>query len=131
MAGVHGAPIAAGQRAPEPEGSVLIVTIDEKEDFRLGLLLDQTFPGVRTQMVSSVINPAGTGRKAEFSGRTSICSFFSSRKRRRNPTHALGDGKTSPCQSNGSRFERRDLEKTAARGHVGKAGEQTVLIRCT
>jgi adenine-specific DNA-methyltransferase len=50
-----------------PERSVLIVTIDEKEVHRLGLLLDQTFPGVRTQMVSSVINPAGTGRKSEFS----------------------------------------------------------------
>jgi len=50
-----------------PEASVLIVTIDEKEVHRLGLLLGQLFPGVRTQMVSSVINPAGTGRKNEFS----------------------------------------------------------------
>ena len=50
-----------------PEASVLIVTIDEKEVHRLALLLSQTFPGVRTQMVSSVINPAGTGRKNEFS----------------------------------------------------------------
>lgn len=50
-----------------PEKSVLIVTIDEKEVHRLALLLSQTFPGVRTQMVSSVINPAGTGRKNEFS----------------------------------------------------------------
>lgn len=58
-----------------PERSVLIVTIDEKEVHRLALLLDQTFPGVRTQMVSSVINPAGTGRKSEFS-RTNEYIFF-------------------------------------------------------
>ncbi|MCU0310721.1 MAG: hypothetical protein MUE36_07240 [Acidimicrobiales bacterium] len=58
-----------------PERSVLIVTIDEKEVHRLGLLLDQTFAGSRTQMVSSVINPAGTGRKSEFS-RTNEYLFF-------------------------------------------------------
>ena len=33
-----------------PENSVLIVTIDEKEYLRLGLLLDQVFPGQRIQM---------------------------------------------------------------------------------
>jgi len=49
----------------KPEDSVLIVTIDEKEHLRLGLLLEQTFPGVKVQMVSSVINPAGTGRQNE------------------------------------------------------------------
>jgi adenine-specific DNA-methyltransferase len=58
-----------------PERSTLIVTIDEKEVHRLALLLDQTFPGVRAQMVSSVINPAGTGRKSEFS-RTNEYVFF-------------------------------------------------------
>jgi adenine-specific DNA-methyltransferase len=50
-----------------PERSSLIVTVDENEVHRLGLLLDQTFAGVRTQMVSSVINPAGTGRQNELS----------------------------------------------------------------
>ena len=59
----------------KPERSALIVTIDEKEVHRLGTLLAQTFPGVRTQMVSSVINPAGTGRKNEFS-RTNEYLFF-------------------------------------------------------
>ena len=39
-----------------PDDSVLIVTIDEKEYLRLGLLLDQTFPEARIQMVTSVIN---------------------------------------------------------------------------
>ncbi|MCQ4620284.1 site-specific DNA-methyltransferase [Corynebacterium sp. CCUG 71335] len=50
-----------------PEDSVLIVTIDEKEYLRLGLLLEQTFPGARIQMVSVNISPRGTSRKNEFS----------------------------------------------------------------
>ena len=41
-----------------PEDSVLIVTIDEKEYLRLGLLLEQVFPNDRIQMISSLINPA-------------------------------------------------------------------------
>ena len=36
-----------------PEDSVLIVTIDEKEYLRLGLLLEQTFPEATIQMVTS------------------------------------------------------------------------------
>lgn len=48
------------------ESSVLIVTIDEKEYLRLGLLLEQTFPEAEIQMVSSVINPKGTARGNEF-----------------------------------------------------------------
>lgn len=49
-----------------PEDSVLIVTIDEKEYLRLGMLLEQTFPESRIQMISSVINPTGTQRKNSF-----------------------------------------------------------------
>jgi adenine-specific DNA-methyltransferase len=58
-----------------PRSSVLIVTIDEKEYLRLGLLLEQAFHGVKVQMVSSIINPAGTGRQNEFS-RTNEYLFF-------------------------------------------------------
>lgn len=50
-----------------PADSVLIVTIDEKEYLRLGLLLEQTFPEGSVQMVSSAINPKGTARANEFS----------------------------------------------------------------
>jgi len=50
-----------------PADSVLIVTIDEKEYLRLGLLLEQTFPEGNIQMISSVINPKGTARANEFS----------------------------------------------------------------
>ena len=49
-----------------PKDSVLIVTIDEKEYLRLGMLLEQMFPEARMQMISSVINPYGTQRLNEF-----------------------------------------------------------------
>lgn len=49
-----------------PENSVLIVTIDEKEYLRLGLLLEQTFPEARITMVSSSINAAGATRQGTF-----------------------------------------------------------------
>ncbi|WP_454295761.1 site-specific DNA-methyltransferase [Salana multivorans] len=50
-----------------PDDSVLIVTINEKEYLRLGLLLEQTFPEADIQMVSSVINRAGSPRSGRFS----------------------------------------------------------------
>jgi adenine-specific DNA-methyltransferase len=50
-----------------PEDSVLIVSIDEKEYLRLGLLLEQVFAGCRRQMVTVVISPAGQARGSEFS----------------------------------------------------------------
>lgn len=50
-----------------PDDSVLIVTIDEKEYLRLGLLLEQTFPEANIQMVTSSIKPSGSQRGDEFS----------------------------------------------------------------
>lgn len=55
--------------------SVLIVTIDEKEYLRLGILLEQLFPEAYIQMVSSVINPKGNARTNYFS-RTDEFIFF-------------------------------------------------------
>lgn len=49
-----------------PDDSVLIVTIDEKEYLRLGLLLEQTFKDARIQMISSNINPASASRAGAF-----------------------------------------------------------------
>lgn len=50
-----------------PTNSVLIVTINEKEYLRLGMLLEQTFPNASMQMVSDVINPrAGVARSGSF-----------------------------------------------------------------
>lgn len=50
-----------------PSNSVLIVTIDEKEYLRLGLLLEQLFPEATIQMVTSVIAPQGQQRPGQFS----------------------------------------------------------------
>ena len=48
-----------------PDDSVLIVTIDEKELHRLGLLLEQLFPDAVQQMITIVINPLGQARRQE------------------------------------------------------------------
>ncbi|WP_428242955.1 site-specific DNA-methyltransferase [Gynuella sp.] len=50
----------------KPEESVLIVTIDEKEYLRLGMLLEQIFPEARIQMITSLINPKGVARGQDF-----------------------------------------------------------------
>lgn len=50
-----------------PKNSVLIVTIDEKEYLRLGLLLEQTFPEAKIQMVTCVISSQGSTRDGIFS----------------------------------------------------------------
>jgi adenine-specific DNA-methyltransferase len=58
-----------------PADSVLIVAIDEKEYVRLGMLLQQTFPDARIQMISTMINPAGGARSDAF-GRNDEYLFF-------------------------------------------------------
>ena len=55
------------KRLLNPENSVLIVTIDEKEYLHLGCLLEEMFPEARIQMISTVINPKGNRRDNEFS----------------------------------------------------------------
>lgn len=60
-----------------PDNSVLIVTIDEKEYLRLGLLLEQTFPEGKMQMVSSLINPTGAIRTNEFTRTNEFIYFVS------------------------------------------------------
>lgn len=50
-----------------PSCSSLIVTIDEREYLRLGLLLEQIFPEATIQMVTSLIKPSGSQRAGEFS----------------------------------------------------------------
>lgn len=58
-----------------PKDSVLIVTIDEKEYLRLGCLLEELFPEATIQMISSVTNHAGNGKKDSFC-RTNEYIFF-------------------------------------------------------
>lgn len=50
-----------------PKGSVMIVTIDEKEYLHLGCLLEEMFSDSRIQMVSSVISSQGSTRDGLFS----------------------------------------------------------------
>lgn len=57
-----------------PQDSVLIVTIDEKEYLHLGCLLEEMFPEARIQMISVAIHSAGVAR-SEFS-RTDEYYFF-------------------------------------------------------
>ncbi|HEV8366414.1 MAG TPA: DNA methyltransferase [Pyrinomonadaceae bacterium] len=61
-----------------PADSVLIVTIDEKEYLRLGLLLEQIFPEAALQMTSTVIAPQGSQRPGRFSRIEEyiFCGFF-------------------------------------------------------
>ena len=64
-----------GKELLNPSDSVLIVSIDEKEYLRLGLLLEQTFPEGNIQMVSSVINRKGVVRTNELT-RTNEFIYF-------------------------------------------------------
>jgi adenine-specific DNA-methyltransferase len=75
-----------------PDNSVLIVTIDEKEYLRLGLLLEQTFPEARIQMITSVIKPGGTSRTKEFSrvGEFIYYVFFGAAELARTSDNMLG-----------------------------------------
>ncbi|MDV2982473.1 UNVERIFIED_CONTAM: DNA methyltransferase [Actinomycetes bacterium ARC8] len=63
------------KRLLNSKDSVLIVTIDEKEYLRLGMLLEQTFPEARITMVTSSIMPGGSTRAGTFS-RTAEYLYF-------------------------------------------------------
>lgn len=58
-----------------PDDSVLIVTIDEKEYLRLGLLLEQVFSEARITMVTSSISAGGVSRAGTFA-RSSEYIYF-------------------------------------------------------
>lgn len=49
-----------------PEDSILIVTIDEKEYVHLGCLLEEMFPSSNIQMITTVINPKGSFKDGLF-----------------------------------------------------------------
>ncbi len=49
-----------------PKGSVLIVTIDEKEYLHLGCLLEELFLEANIQMISSIIAQKGVSRSSSF-----------------------------------------------------------------
>lgn len=58
-----------------PQDSVLIVTIDEKEYLHLGCLLEELYPEANIQMISVVIKAGGVSRGSEFN-RTNEYIFF-------------------------------------------------------
>lgn len=75
------------KRLLNPDDSVLIVTIDEKEYLHLGCLLEELFSEAHIQMICSVINRAGSVRQNEFSrcaeyiffvmiGNASPCEYY-------------------------------------------------------
>lgn len=106
-----------------PKDSVLIVTIDEKEYLRLGLLLEQMFPEAKIQMVTSVINPKGNRRDNEFSrceeylyfvifGSASICSSTTSMLReetKSDKSSVRWKGLLRSASNNGRRTARPNL----------------------
>ena len=58
-----------------PNDSVLICTIDEKEFLHLGCLLEEIFPSAKIQMISSIVNHGTIARNNEFN-RSNEYIFF-------------------------------------------------------
>jgi adenine-specific DNA-methyltransferase len=121
--------LLAAKELLNPADSVLIVTVDEKEYLRLGLLLQQTFPDAQMQMVSIAINAKGTGRVNEFRRVDEFAYFLrfggATIKRvdssARNPyTLEFGNGRSSEATGlDWQTFRRRDL---ASRRGTSKGG---------
>lgn len=109
----------------KPDDSVLIVTIDEKEYLRLGLLLEQIFPEARIQMVSSVINPASSARRGEF-GRSNEYIFLA----------YFGEAAPSPLvldsawfgKTSGKRKDRIRWQELSRRGDNGRRAARPNLF---
>ena len=86
-----------------PDDSVLIVTIDEKEYLRLGLLLEQVFPSARTTMVTTFHQHAGVTRTGTF-GRAAEYVYFVQVRSQRGPSrsHLATSGIPSRTEQQGS-----------------------------
>jgi adenine-specific DNA-methyltransferase len=95
-----------------PQNSVLIVAIDDKEFSRLALLLEQVFPEARQEMITSVINPRGKYRQGEFARCEEYLFFlsFGSAKVLGEPDDDFGAGATVSWRT----LRRSDL--SSARG---------------
>ena len=78
-----------------PNDSVLIVTIDEKEYLHLGCLLEEMFPEANMQMVSITMNHAGTGRKSEFARVNEFAFYIRLGEAEILPEYEYGEGHTS------------------------------------
>ncbi|WP_424464897.1 DNA methyltransferase [Pseudoclavibacter helvolus] len=108
------------KRLLKPEDSVLIVTIDEKEYLRLGLLLGQIFAEARITMVSSSINSAGSARAGSF-GRSAEYLYFVQLGQSTPAALALG-GDWNPVQTdNKSKLRWHGLRRRGADGLRSKS----------
>lgn len=59
--------LSVARRLLNPEKSILIITIDEKEYLHLGCMLEEMFPEAEIEMVTSVISAKGVVRNGQFS----------------------------------------------------------------
>ena len=78
-----------------PENSVLIATIDEKEFLHLGCLLEEIFPTANIQMLSITMNHAGTGRKSDFARVNEFAFYVRLGSAEILPEYQYGEGHTS------------------------------------
>ena len=117
------------KRLLNPQDSVLICTIDEKEYLHLGCLLEEMFPEARIQMITAVINPSGSKRLNEFS-RCDEYIFFA----------MLGDAAPCPINtdSNSDRteipwetFRRHDLQSKRGTSKGGTAQFYPIYVNDT
>ncbi len=100
-----------------PDDSVLIVTIDEKEYLRLGCLLEELFPTANITMATDVINPrAGVARSGSFTRTQEYIFFVQIGNSAVIPEKLEGDVKKNPIWfslmrtgSNSSRADRPNL----------------------
>jgi adenine-specific DNA-methyltransferase len=82
----------------KPGSSCLVVTIDEHEVHHLGVLLEQIFPGTRSQLVTIVVNPLGQARRQELSRveEYAFVLFFGDAGPAPSVTAVLGDSEGHP-----------------------------------
>jgi adenine-specific DNA-methyltransferase len=99
-----------------PDNSVLVVTIDEKEYLRLGLLLEQVFPEAHVQMVSSVINRKGIVRANEFTRTNEFIYFAMFGSAQLNPNRANTGGPVRWAS-----LRRTDIESRRGSAKGGKS----------
>lgn len=110
-----------------PNDSVLIVTIDEKEYLHLGCLLEEMFPEARMQMISSVINPYGTQRLNEFSRNDEYIFFLMFGE-----SHPAGIvNEEAPEQSYWKTFRRGDLASRRGQPKGGRSQFYPIYVEDT
>lgn len=123
-----------------PDESVLIVTIDEKESTHLGMLLEEMFPDGVIQMVTSVISAKGVVRQGQFArveeniyfimiGNASIAAqnynmLDDTEKAENRPIEWLGLRRREPSSKRGSRPNQfYPIFVDEATGYISEIGE--------